>query len=194
MQREFLYNITIFLTLSSALVGLPAFGYYNDSDYVYAGGWGSEGAADGEFDRPVDVAVAPDGTVYVADSGNGRVQFFSPSGVLLGGWPVVNTEGGEPGGANALAVAATGNVYVGTNSQIICYGRSGTVVTSWGSLGDAEGEFDLVLGVAVGTDGIVYVADMSNWRVQYFSADGSFLGTWGRVGGGPGEFLSLIHI
>lgn len=42
--------------------------------------------------------------------------------------------------------------------------------------------------VAVAADGTVFVADLANFRIQYFTATGSFLGMWGKKGDGPGEF------
>ena len=42
------------------------------------GGWGREGGGEGEFRRPMGIAVAPDGSVYVADSRNNRIQKFAP--------------------------------------------------------------------------------------------------------------------
>ncbi|MEE8575392.1 MAG: 6-bladed beta-propeller, partial [Thermodesulfobacteriota bacterium] len=41
---------------------------------------------------------------------------------------------------------------------------------------------------AVDADGTVYVADADNDRVQYFTAKGEFLGTWGTYGFGEGQF------
>jgi tripartite motif-containing protein 71 len=38
--------------------------------------WGSEGRGPGQFRTPFGVAVAPNGTVYVADSGTHRIQAF----------------------------------------------------------------------------------------------------------------------
>ncbi|MDE0721115.1 MAG: hypothetical protein OSB75_11260 [Dehalococcoidia bacterium] len=40
--------------------------------------WGTEGSDDGEFYYPTGVAVASDGSVYVVDLGNNRIQKFSP--------------------------------------------------------------------------------------------------------------------
>jgi len=72
---------------------------------------------------------------------------------------------------------------------------------TWGAPGVREGEFDFrrlwypyrgddghgPLGIAAGPDGTVAVADMANHRVQRFSADGRFLGAFGRRGSGAGE-------
>ncbi|HUU57043.1 MAG TPA: hypothetical protein VMW93_06865, partial [bacterium] len=41
------------------------------------GKWGSQGSGNGQFYRPYGVAYAPlSGYVYVADTGNDRIQYF----------------------------------------------------------------------------------------------------------------------
>jgi hypothetical protein len=57
------------------------------SSGTFIGAWGSAGAADGEFDRPRDVAVDSSGTAFVADDRADRVQRFGPV-------PLPYTEGG----------------------------------------------------------------------------------------------------
>jgi DNA-binding beta-propeller fold protein YncE len=47
------------------------------SEGVFVSKWGTRGSGDGEFRGPADVAVASDGSVYVADSHNDRIQKFS---------------------------------------------------------------------------------------------------------------------
>jgi sugar lactone lactonase YvrE len=47
------------------------------SDGVFVNKWGTEGAGDGQFSWPNGVAVSSDGSVYVADSANDRIQKFS---------------------------------------------------------------------------------------------------------------------
>jgi DNA-binding beta-propeller fold protein YncE len=48
--------------------------------------WGAPGKAPGEFHLPHSIAVDPDGTLYVADRANKRIQIFSPDGDFLGQW------------------------------------------------------------------------------------------------------------
>lgn len=48
--------------------------------------WGSPGSGPGQFRQPHGVAVDADGTVYVADRLNGRLQRFDPKGKYLGEW------------------------------------------------------------------------------------------------------------
>ena len=49
---------------------------------VYVLQWGSPGTGDGQFNSPISVAVDAGGYVYVADSGNHRIQKFTGSGLL----------------------------------------------------------------------------------------------------------------
>lgn len=58
----------------------------------------------------------------------------------------------------------------------------------WGDTGAGAGELDGPYGVACAPNGNVYVAEAYNYRVQYFTADGSYLGRWGSIGTGEGEF------
>ena len=74
--------------------------------------WGTKGAGDGEFQNPVGVAVASDGSVYVADSWNDRIQKFTSEGVFVS---ELGTEGAgdwEFQHPNGVAVASDDSVYV----------------------------------------------------------------------------------
>ena len=64
----------------------------------------------------------------------------------------------------------------------------GTFVTTWGSSGTGDGQFNAPLGVATDGNGNVYVADTNNNRIQKFDASGTFLATWGIAGSGNGQF------
>jgi hypothetical protein len=65
------------------------------------------------FNRPTNVAVAPNGDLYVSDGyGNARVHRFSPTGRLLASWGEPGTGPGQFMLPHGIAVDATGNVFV----------------------------------------------------------------------------------
>jgi len=146
----------------------------------------------GQFDSPDDVAVAPDGTVYVVDSGNHRIQRFSASGEFLGTWGARGSGDGQFDNPSGVAVAPDRTVYVTDyrNNRIQRFSASGTFLGKWGVRGSGDGQFKYPESVAVAPDGTVYVADAGNHRIQVFSADGTFLGKWGSQGSGNGQFKS----
>jgi len=74
--------------------------------------WGTQGTGDGEFDSPLDVAVASNGSVYVVDHGNHRVQKFTSEGVFVSKWGTEGTGDGEFDYPVGVAVASDGSVYV----------------------------------------------------------------------------------
>jgi sugar lactone lactonase YvrE len=52
----------------------------------------------------------------------------------------------------------------------------------------SPGDFAKPTNVAVDQDGLVYVTDTWNDRVEIFDPDGKFIRTWGKAGDGPGYF------
>ncbi|MDQ7831503.1 MAG: hypothetical protein RDU30_07220 [Desulfovibrionaceae bacterium] len=145
---------------------------------VFGGKWGTNGTADGQFSRPEAVAVAADGSVYVADSGNNRIQKFSADGVFLTKWGSQGTGDGQFDVPVSVAVAPDGSLYVGEsgNKRIQKFSSDGTFLTRWGP----EGEFGRFFTIAVAMDGSVYVADTLNNRIKKYSSDGVFLTEWGQ--------------
>jgi DNA-binding beta-propeller fold protein YncE len=156
-------------------------------------GDGSPGFNDGalaqaRFSDPFGVAIDAKGNVYVADAGeNNRIRKITPEGM------VTTLAGGEEGfqdgqGASAkfntpsaLAIDAQGNLYVADtgNNAIRKVTPEGAVTTIAGSgaIGFKDGaareaEFNAPVGVAVGAEGDVYVADTYNDRVRKVTRDG----------------------
>ncbi len=144
---------------------------------------GSSGSGDGQFSFPAGVAVDSHGNVYVADSGNNRIQKFDSNGTFLAKWD-------SSGSPVDVAVDSTGNVYVvdTLNNRVQKFDSNGTFDKEWGSPGTGIGQFNQPTGVAVDSAGNVYVADQLNHRFQKFDGDGNYLSEWGSLGAGDGQF------
>src|SRR5262245_3958577 len=82
---------------------------------VYLRHWGGTGSMPGQFFEPADVAVAGDGTVYVVDRGNHRIQRFTAEGMFLLEWSQV-TESSTFSNPTGIDIDASGNIYVADTS------------------------------------------------------------------------------
>ena len=84
-----------------------------------------------------------------------------------------------------VAWDAAGNIYVADglgNSRIAKFDKNGKFVRSWGQTGTANGQFRQPRAIAVDAQGLVYVADAGNRRIQVFDGDGNFKTKFVNVG------------
>jgi DNA-binding beta-propeller fold protein YncE len=126
--------------------------------------WGSQ---PGQFTAPYGVAVDVSGNVYVADSGNNRIQKLGADGAVLAIWGSKGQASGELERPMGLALDPDGNVYVADtdNHRIQVLSPDGSVLEVLGQKGTGLGEFDAPWGLTVTADGTLYVADAGNKRV-----------------------------
>jgi hypothetical protein len=82
--------------------------YSQKLEIKYAGQLGSKGTADGQFKTPHSLAVDPFGNIYVGDTGNKRIQKFSPNGTFLTSWGSAGTANGQFLGLHDVAVDPKG--------------------------------------------------------------------------------------
>ena len=141
---------------------------------------GRTGGAPGQFRGPAGVAIGTDGTLYVADMGNARIQEFDLQGRLLGA-SGATTRARPPCTRRQWRAAPDGTLYVADAAQdaMLHFTRMGSFLGRFGSARDGIGQFDGPGGIAVGKDGTLYVADTLNNRVQIFTAGGDPLGALG---------------
>ncbi|HSB18274.1 MAG TPA: peptidyl-alpha-hydroxyglycine alpha-amidating lyase family protein [Bryobacteraceae bacterium] len=105
---------------------------------------GQAGADDKTFNRPTDIAFAPNGDFYVSDGyGNSRVVKFSRDGRYLLAWGRRGTGPGEFNLPHSVAVDSKGLVYVSDreNNRIQIFDANGKFLRQWTHLGATQGLF-----------------------------------------------------
>ena len=119
---------------------------------------------------PGGVATDPVGDVWVADTGHGRVDEYSPSGRLL------TTFGKNLDSPAGIATDAAGHVWVADtgNDRVVEFSPVGRVLAVFGSPGRGRGQLDQPVALAITPFGDVWVADQGNSRVEEFSAIGRY--------------------
>jgi hypothetical protein len=123
--------------------------------------WGEPGkSAPGEFHLPHSMAIAPDGTLYVSDRANSRVQIFTPEGRFIGMWTGM-------GGPNDMARDANGIFYLleqataSSKPSVSVRDGNGAVLTRW--------EMPHAHGMGIDSSGNIYVGRTKELRVDKYA-------------------------
>ena len=133
---------------------------------------GKRGTENGEFNLPRDATIAPDGSVYIVDGGNFRVQKFTADGKFISTFGAIGRQSGQFSRPKEAATDKDGNVYVVDaafgNFQI--FNSEGQLLLSVGNRSNTDGpaKFSLTAGIAVDDDGRVYMVDQYFRKVDIF--------------------------
>ncbi|MBI2787153.1 MAG: hypothetical protein HYX59_00595, partial [Elusimicrobia bacterium] len=143
---------------------------------------GRAGSGNGELRHPFDVAVDGNGDIYVADSGNRRIQVFNSSGGYLrqfGAGVLLSTSE-----VRGIALTVEG-LWVSDKEQerMFLFSRAGVLLKSIGGADSAVGELSRMRGLASDRLGALYVVEPNRDRVQKFDPLGKGLLAFGSKAG-----------
>jgi len=148
---------------------------------------GGRGSGKGQFDAPSAIAVDPNGNVLIADTGNGRIEKFSPTGTFV-------TSIGQFEAPSGIAIDRAGNIYVaeiGSKHRVQKLAPDGKFIAEWKG---PEPGFYGPRRITVGPDDSIYLVDSGRNRIVKFSPDGQVLASWGSEGSGDGQFKGLSSV
>ena len=129
-----------------------------------------------EFNAPYDLKISPNGKVYVAETGNHRIQVFNPdltfSHVII--FDAKESGCGSSFGPEGIAFDLSGNVHVG------CYNSSSVkVFTSSGQFIHQYGKTHSPSGIAIDPSGYSLVNNWDNGTLSIFDPTGRFINSVG---------------
>ena len=168
-----------------------------------------QGRAPGQFDSPRDMAFGPDGSLYVVDMRNARVEQFAADGTFLRQFGSLGRNDGQlwresNRGPTGIAVGVDGAVYVADtwNYRVQKFTADGQFVAKWGTyvnLVTGQPGLDRTglygpRGIAIDPNGDLYVTDTGNARVVVYGPDGTFRREFGTKGAGPNQLDEPVGI
>jgi DNA-binding beta-propeller fold protein YncE len=148
---------------------------------------GGKGRGKGQFDSPNAMAIDGNGNVFIADTGNGRIEQFSSTGAFVNIIKIAGSDRGQSPGLSGIAIDHAGNIYVADASRhsVEKLSPDGMLMNEW--KGPDPGFYG-PRRIAIGPDNSIYVVDQGRTRIVRFSPDGRLLSLWGSKGTGDGQF------
>lgn len=161
--------------------------------------------------RAHGITIGSDDAVYCVDDFDHTVKKFSTDGELLlklgvSGLPsdtgatsidyrTIKYAGGPFYFPTSLAISPSGDLYITDgygNARVHRFSNEGRLIQSWGEPGNGPGQFAVPHGIAIDAEGIIYVADRENSRLQLFSPEGAYLRSWDNLAR-PSEVIIDEH-
>ncbi len=198
--RRFLRGV--FGTDGDSPVLLRPYGIFADGERIYVTDPGSavlhvfdrtqnrymvmERAGDDDFVSPIGIAADAQGDMYVSDSVLRKVFVFNREGRYrrsIGSSEIFRRPAG-------IAIREDKIYIVDTHGhKVFVFSLAdGRMLFTFGRQGADPGTFNYPTNIFAARDGLIYVMDSMNFRVQIFKFDGSFVSAFGKAGDGSGSF------
>ncbi len=151
--------------------------------------FGSEGTDKGKFSHPVGIDISDKGKVFIADSGNHRIQVFDFKGNFLSMFTIkTSTDKHSPDPVDIIVSGLKDYLYVSDNEnhKIKVFRQNGSFEFEWGKFGEELGEFRYPGIMVQNSYNEVFVVDVLNTRAQKFDPFGAYIasiGSWGVLEG-----------
>lgn len=159
-----------------------------ESTLTYTSKFGEAGSEAGKLNNPFAAAVDSEGNIWVADSGNNRIEKYGPEGKYLSTFGKAGSGSGELKEPKSIAIYK-GNLWVAEsgNNRIQDFNTEGKSLLTFGKAGSGNGELKEPKALAIDSHGDIWVADTGNNRIEEFNEKGEYLSSFGKTGSGPGE-------
>lgn len=142
-----------------------------DADGNFLGQAGGFGNLPGQMNEPVGITMAPDGTIFLADTWNGRVQQFTPDLTPIAQWPVDGWFGQSTNNKPYIATDSAERVYVTDpeNFRVLIFSQFGDYIGRYGRFGTDVNALGLPNGIKIDANDNIYIADATNNRILKFA-------------------------
>jgi subtilisin family serine protease/sugar lactone lactonase YvrE len=155
--------------------------------------FGSQGAGDGQFTVPSDIAVNSEGSVWVVDSGLNRVQKFNSNGVYLTKFGSTGSGNGQFSQSGGIAIDSEDDVWIvdGGNCRVQEFDPEGGYLEQidfeFVEMGEEE-EGCPVSDIAIDAEDDIWVLGYWTSTVRELNPEGEVLTEFGSFGTGVGQF------
>lgn len=152
-----------------------------------------EDDGEGKLGTPLGLDVDGKGNLYVVDALLKQVMVYDKDGKFLrtlanGKWFLKPSGIAVDAEGTRIYVVDTGGITNEEHRVRVFDAQSGKHLLDIGTRGTAPGELNLPRDVTIGLDGLLYVVDGGNFRVQVFRPDGTFVRVFGMIGRQGGQF------